>query len=136
MTQLLVAIVLAITSFAGGIYYHKRGDAWNLKELTYYRDTYLRKQGATIFIKGAEKGYDLRSFDGGKTWYAIEQRGDGSLKILGTSDVVYPGLLQHLHGMDILTSYAQEKGPLTFAGERATTDQKLMEAAGFTVERK
>jgi hypothetical protein len=71
---------------------------------------------------------------GGKNWYAVEQTSDGSLKILGLSDVVYPGLLRHLHGMDTLVNYAKENGPLTFSGERAITDQKLAESAGFTVE--
>lgn len=134
MLQLFVAVILIIGGFVGGIYYYRQNDAWNLKEVAYCQDTYLRKQGSTVFLKGAEKSYDLRSFDGGKAWYAVDQLSDGSLKILGLSDIVYPGLLQHLHGFDALVNYTKEHGPLTFTGERAVTDQKLAEASGFTVE--
>ena len=136
MLQVIFAVVLVISSFAGGIYFHKKGNARNLKELAYYQSTFLRKQGFTVFVEEAKNGYNLRSFDGGKTWYAAEQLADGSLKILGLSDVVYPGLLQHLHGMDALKNHVKKFGPLTFSGERTTEDRKIAEAAGFTVERK
>jgi hypothetical protein len=64
--QLIVAVLLVIAGFFTGIYYHKKGNVQNMKEVAYYRDIYLRKQGATVFVKGAEKSYDLRSFDGGE----------------------------------------------------------------------
>jgi hypothetical protein len=136
LTTLLLATILAVGSFIGGIYYHKQGDTQSLKELAYYQKTYLRKQGATVFVKGAEKGYNLHSFDGGKIWYAVTEVDDGSLKVLGSADVIYPGLIQHLHGLDMLVDYVQKNGPVTFSGGRAATDQKLMEAAGFTVTHK
>ena len=52
--------------------------------------------------------YNLRSWDAGKTWYAIEYDKDcgerWGITILGNAEELYPGLLEHIKFMDSLTS--------------------------------
>lgn len=39
---------------------------------------------------------DLRTFDGGKVWYACEKSSGDSVKIIGVADKVYPGIMDSL----------------------------------------
>ena len=59
---------------------------------------YQRKQGTTKALKDKkEVKYDLRSFDGGKNWYACEESVLNGLNIIGRADDVYSGIVRHLH---------------------------------------
>jgi hypothetical protein len=106
----------------------------------YYDTTYLRKQGGTQFnpmIKADmfnDKfiNYDLRSWDAGKNWYAVEYFFDTKeLKILGEAEKIYPGLLKHLEAWDRLTEYIEIHGP--YFDPTNPEDLKVLEDAGFEV---
>lgn len=113
----------------GGSYFQRRSFARDAQNLAYYEKTYLWKQGAMIGFGN----YDLRSFDGGKQWYAVSRKDDGAIVILGAAEEIFPGLLASINGMDALVAYARKNGPLTFSGGRAKNDRAFLEAAGFTV---
>lgn len=50
--------------------------------------------------------YNLRSFDGGATWVAMEFNDDWGMKALGLAEDVYPGLLDDIEKTDALISSA------------------------------
>lgn len=106
----------------------------------YIDSTYLHKQGSTSTYGGGEFGkdfinYDLRSWDGGKNWYATKYDFDKKeLKILGEAETIYPKLLQHLEAWDKLTEYAQKNGGVKSSED--TTGIELLKGAGFTVTKK
>ena len=105
-----------------------RDYARDKRSLTYFRSTYLRQQGWNV--KYGQ--YELRSFDGGKNWYAVKSDESG-MKIIGNAEDVHPGLLAQNAGMDALVKHVTTHGPISF-------DQpgqiKLFTNAGFTIEAK
>lgn len=102
-------------------------------DLNYYQKTFLHRQGGTI-LNDEIINYDIRSFDAGKTWYAVKNE-NGELKILEEADFIYPGLLAHLKGWDDLKAYVKENGPI---GSNPFTkdDLKVLSDAGFTFSTK
>ena len=116
--------------------YHK------LQKVIERRDnTELRLQGSTKLY--GDKGFDnpmlnyyLRSWDGGKNWYVIDQEiyfRFGEVKVLGEAETIYPGLIKHLRAWDKLTNYVVKDGPLD---PTDIEDLQLMEEAGFKIENK
>ena len=80
--------------------------------------------------------YDLRSWDGGKVWYAGEYDkdcGDGQwgLKIIGLANELYPGLLEHIVAWDNIVKYVENNGPI---GAEDPAGIEALEAVGFTVK--
>jgi hypothetical protein len=99
-------------------------------DINYYHSTYLRKSGGTSLWSGSTNFvmYDLRSFDGGKNWYAVNNT-DG-VKILGKADEVYPGLMKQMDAVDAMVDYAKTNGPITLTKD---SEIRLLQNAGFTV---
>ena len=140
-------LVGGIGGYFLGMRVHERQIAPEMASLAYFKDTYLEKQGGTIWHGIGD--YRLASFDGGRNWYAITKtpyknetgefvlnaRGNHAqeVKIIGPAEEVYPGLVSYLKGFEALIEYVKEKGPMTFSEERAEQDKKVLEAAGFTV---
>lgn len=104
----------------------------DMRELAHYRSTYLYKIGASQGFGS----YNLRSFDGGKQWYAVETNSDGSVIIKGLAEDVHPGLLAHLEGWDKLLNYVKENGPLNFSAGRIDADISALKGTGITVEKR
>jgi hypothetical protein len=75
----------------------------HLNELDTKHDRQL--VGSTTLWKGS-KGkdftYNLRSFDDGRTWVAVEYDDDWRMKIKGDAEVLYPGLVQSIKAMHAL----------------------------------
>lgn len=120
-------------------------DYKNMKERQVDRSKIdLRHSGAGILYypptwdkdkDGDSFNYELRSWDGGKIWYAVEFDkdcidGQWGLKILGRSNELYPGLLEHIEGWDKLLKYVEDNGPI---GVSSSDGRKALEDAGFTV---
>lgn len=149
--MIALPLVLVIGLVAGlwlGYRWHKNTVRGELRQASYYKRHHLRRRGGTSMVPGADN-YDIASFDGGRNWYAVQDStvelvtmDDGStgrifdLKIVGEANLIYPGLVEHLEGMDALCAYARENGPLTLGGANAAAEVGLLKAAGFTVERK
>ena len=80
--------------------------------------------------------YNLRSWDSGKTWYAVEFNKDCSgrlpgFKILGNADELYPGLIEHIEGWDTLSKHVEKNGPI----EADSIGLNILKKAGFTVKK-
>lgn len=79
--------------------------------------------------------YILHSWDAGKTWYAVEydkECEDGwGIIILGNAREMYPGLLEHIEGMNTLTKYVEDNGSI---GVDDSLGIEALENAGFTVK--
>jgi hypothetical protein len=105
------------------------------RDLTYFDTTYLRKSGYTAFWSGTNGvNYDLRSFDAGKNWYAVEMdTAKDTLIIKGPAETVYPGLMKTLQDWDNIVQYAEKHGPLN---PNNADDVELLMKNGFTVTHK
>lgn len=105
----------------------------------YWDTTYLRKSGGTRTFgpKGFDNpilNYDLRSWDVGKNWYAVDLNfKTGELKIIGEAEKIYPGLIEHLSAWDAMTKYVQKNGPIKLTDPNGV---KIMEKAGFKIVKK
>lgn len=130
------AFLFAISMYLYYLYIEKSDKLARAEtSLKFYNETYLRKQGATSLYNGQMLNYDLRSFDGGLTWYAIDHKlhwDSDQVKILGEADVVYPDLLKHLNAWDNLTKYVEKNGPI---GSKPIDDilQKIMDDAKIKI---
>lgn len=124
-------LVLTVISAIGGNYYHQRfsGDA---RALEYYKSAHpLWRSGGTAKFPS----FHLVSLDRGKHWYAVDpDRNEGEIVILGSAEEKFPGLLDHLEGMDVLKNYVLENGPITFSDDRKEVERAILEGAGFTVQ--
>lgn len=125
-----IFFALAVGIFTGYAI-HKNSVSKNMMELEYYKSTYLRKTGTSQ----GYGSYQLRSFDGGRNWYAVETD-NGSMIIKGKAEEVFPGLLAHLEGWDKFIDYVEKNGPITLSGKRATEELSILTGAGFAVEAK
>lgn len=83
--------------------------------------------------------YNIRSFDGGKVWYALktEKSNSNGLKddkviILGEVDYVYPGFREHKKAWKNLMSYVKENGPIVNHKPTEELD-KILDEAGITI---
>lgn len=129
---ILVAFLAIVFTTFNVAFLQGRESSNNSEVLAYYQQTYLREQGS--FIGFGQ--YELRSFDGGKRWYATERDEEGAMMILGTAEEVFPSLLSRIHGMRALLKRAAQNDPLTLSGEQAEADRTLLESAGFTITEK
>lgn len=102
------------------------------RSLTYYNETFLRKQGVTLLYGDGKTPYNycLWSMDGGKTWYEVDEK-DDKFRIIREAD---PKLISTLEGVDALIRHVEKHGPLTLTGNRAAGDLKLLQDSGFTVK--
>jgi hypothetical protein len=104
---------------------------WLRREFEYYRNQYQYKCGATSLIGGKNGiSYRLLSIDGGKSWLALD---NDTHRVLGYVEDIYPGLIEHLQGMEALTDYVRKNGLITL-GEPGGIE--LLEQAGFMVKAK
>lgn len=132
--QILILIVLAVA--LGACYSSLRRTRLalqNEKSCFKYLERHVkRRQGVTKLwpgFGGEFLTYDLRSWDAGSTWFAVEMDKDHRMTIKGAAEAVYPGLLSNLLAGDRLFQ-AAEFGPLD------PNDQKsiqLLSQAGFGV---
>ncbi|MFA6437154.1 MAG: hypothetical protein WC242_03250 [Candidatus Paceibacterota bacterium] len=133
----VVAIrILAVIILTSGIFYfgslcQSNRFARDREDLAYYQKTYLHKSG---YMEGYGN-YLLRSFDGGKNWFAIdlERAKNHEVVILGPVEDIYSGLMAKIQGFDDLSTYVREHGPITLSGENAAQEKAILEKAGFTV---
>lgn len=81
--------------------------------LEWYQQTYLTRAGATALnydeetqtmTVGEMVNYNLKSFDGGLSWYSVRRSGD-TLKIVGPAD---PELVKSLNSVDMLVGRSKK----------------------------
>jgi len=132
-------LIGTILSLSGFLIYATRKYEAAKRELVYYKHLVQRHQRINLVKQGCDVKhgeYDLRSYDGGLIWYAVEVTPEG-LKILGKADEVFPGFISEQEGMANLIRYVTEHGPLfsplSFEGETAEHERRLLEDAGFQV---
>ncbi len=136
----ITLIVVAVVFYIVGSMPPKREIKRMEQRQTEINKVNLRKQGSTSLYKypgqeGKHCNYHLRSWDAGKTWYAVEYdkeiNGDRwGLTILGEANELYPGLLEHLQAWDSLWKHVEENGPINGSD---TGGINALKKAGFTV---
>jgi len=144
LATFIFGIIILIVGMVLYTYVKPKMDEY--KQLKYYQERvekkYLKYQGSTCLYHppnwdkkkdGDYFNYDLRSWDGGKNWYAVELDDDWGLKILGEAEVLYPNFLKHIQGMNALTNYVKEHGAIDGTDPEGI---KALENAGFTVTKK
>jgi hypothetical protein len=120
----LIAGLCASYLVAFGLYLKLRNVQrlnWQMRQ--FYDDNYPSLGGNL-----SEFGdYNLRSLDGGKHWYRVENRPDGGVIVIGEAD---PRLVERAQGLRKLGEFITRYGPLD-------PDNRLhlaiMEAAGITL---
>lgn len=141
-----IGCLLIGISIMGLIYEPKMAELKRYKERLADRNKIeLRHQGGTALYyppnwdkekDGSHFNYMIHSWDGGKTWYATEYDEEcvddmWGITILGDASEMYPGLLEHIEGMDALTDYVQKNGPINGTDPAGL---KALEGAGFEVK--
>jgi len=125
----IMVFILTLTTF------HFKNNAErnerNYEQITRHLDS--KSGGTSMLTDGEFINYQLKTFDSGKTWYAIEYDDDWGVTILGEAEDIFPGLLQHLEAMNELQQYVQENGPIRGF---QSGEIKLLENAGFEVTEK
>ena len=107
------------------------------RSLDYFDENYLSKQGFTkMYGDGKGINYNLKSFDGGKNWYVVQYNFDSEeLKVLGSVNDVYPGLMDNLDNWDKLLKYVKSNGPLGNNGTFSEEDKKIMKKVGLETKK-
>jgi len=120
----LFSIVLIVV----GVLSQKR----HLKE---WESTHLSKQGATCLWEGSKGqmvSYNLRSFDGGKNWYAVDINiASNEVKVVGPAEEKFPGLVKHIENWNKLTTHVLDHGPLNLG---STSDMAFLKSIGITIK--
>ena len=129
--HIVVILILAATVLALGLTSVNLKDDLTQSERTLSRITrHLdSKTGGTSLLTGDMISYNLKTFDGGKHWYATEYDEDWGVIILGEAEEVYPGLLEHIKVMDKIYDRISTNGPLDLS---ISSDADLYDASGFT----
>ena len=141
---ILIVCILGVILFYVGWFQPHMEEHNSMKEaIQQHNEMVLCKIGSTVMYfppwwnkirDGKSFNYHLKSFDGGKKWYAIDiEKKDEGLVILGLVEHVYPGLIEHLDGMDSLTNHVTENGSLDLTKKE---DVEVLTDAGFTVSQK
>ena len=137
LVYLTIIGILGIVAL-GAIFmnYVKGDEITKLKrDVNYYDSTYLSRQGGTSLWNGEMINYNLRSFDGGKIWYACEYGKNWELKILGEVETVYPGLMKTLNAWDKITDHVSKHGPIK-ESDLTPEFEKTLNDAKISIERK
>lgn len=112
-TELGYLLIIASALLLMWFNYSKSQEILKLnKDLNFYRETYLKRQGSLGDYNGNPLSYNLLSFDAGKTWYAFEYDKDWNVTLLGEVEKVYPGLLTELKAWDVIGEYVRKNGPI------------------------
>jgi hypothetical protein len=93
------------------------------RELTAIRRTYLRVSGTNERYGD----YDLRSFDGGRRWYATHTNAQGQLIIDGDIEDVYPGLRAELENWDNIVQFVCENGTIGLDPDKTEDSRAIFE---------
>lgn len=92
---------------------------------------FRRLQGSTMLWPGSSGEvvpYDLRSWDSGTTWFAVETDAEIRMTIKGPAEQIFPGLLAVVVASGELAS---ARGALDLSNDH---DLDLLQRAGFTVQ--
>ena len=93
----IYGLIIAVLTFFLGFSYGKSSLAREMETLADYEKTYWCQSGVTM--EGIYYN-NICTFDGGKNRYAVTYNNDGGIKILGTIEEIYPGLLEKLKAQD------------------------------------
>jgi hypothetical protein len=139
LVYLAIILILGIVAIGSIFYNYVQGEETTKlkRDVAYYDSTYLSRQGGTLLWGDGKTAvnYNLRSFDGGKTWYAYEYGKNWELKILGEAETVYPGLMKTLIAWDKIKEHVDKNGPIKMS-DLTPEFEKTLNDAKITIERK
>ncbi len=107
---LVLAMLAIILALGVSIFSLKDDLAQSERTLTHITRHLDSKTGGTSLLTGDMISYNLKTFDGGKHWYATEYDEDWGVIILGEAEEVYPGLLEHIEAMDKIYTWSSVIG--------------------------
>lgn len=136
LQQIIIAILLLVIVAMGVVLQHFKSNLdsseRNYAQLTKHLDS---KGGGTLLLTGEWINYNLKTFDGGRHWYAIKYDDEWGITIIGEAEEVYPGLLDHLDAWDSLSKRVAKRGPISL-GDITEEDVQALQRLGFGVEQK
>lgn len=129
-SSLIIGLFFLVILFAAFTHMHSEIQTLT-RDNQYYTTNYLQKQGGTsLYSTNKLTIYDLRSFDGGKAWYAVHRDTNDALIIDGDAEKVFPGLMTELKAMDSLFNHIQTNGQLNLEN---SNDLQLLKNVGFVI---
>lgn len=132
MKGIIIVLIVVIMTMGFSIFDLKNDLDQSKRTLDYTTRHLDSKGGGTVMLTGEFINYNLKTFDSGKHWYAIEYDDCWGMTILGEAEDVYPGLLKHIDAMDKLTNHVSINGPI----DLSSSDADLLRDAGFTIQAK
>jgi len=135
-----IVFVLFICSLIFGIasaYFCKKTEDKLNREISRRENTEKfmdSKSGGTRLWPGSHGefiNYNLRTFDGGRTWYVVNYDHDFRMTIVGESEKIYPGLLKHLDALNVVEERVVNKKTFDVKNK---DDLKMLNDAGFSVK--
>ena len=104
---------------------HKRRDME--EDLAWFKQQYPTQRG----WREGYGSYELLSLDQGQTWYALERCGK-EIRVLGSAEEIFPGVLVQRAATRRLCAYAEEHGPI---GAGDAQGLEMLIKAGFSVSK-
>lgn len=134
MHNLITIILLASVALLATLLWQTRSELQRENERQRYATRHHRHMiGSTTVWRGAKGkpiSYNLRSFDDGRSWVAVEFDDEWRMRVLGDAETVYPGLVADMQSLSALTDSVVKNGPLDLA---RPADRQRLKAAGFDV---
>ena len=136
LQQIIIAVLLLTIVAMGVVLHHLKSDL-NSSERNYARLTehWDSKGGGTMLLTGEWINYNLKTYDDGAHWYAIEYNDEWGVVILGEAEEIYPGLLAHIDAWDKITKRVAERGPISLE-DITDEDIQALQRIGLEVTEK
>ena len=133
LMQIIIMVLVAALCITSTLLFQTKTNMRRNVEIDKEHTKYWRSlTGATCLWPGSHGkpvSYNLKSWDGGETWVAVEYDKEWRMKVLGDAEVIFPGLVKNINAVEVLLKAAQNGTPLTIP-----KDQKLFKNSGFEVK--
>lgn len=126
LSLVIITLIFTLWNAKRELHFAKVREAKNFEH-------YRQLVGSTRLWNGSNGemiSYNLRSFDSGQTWVAVDIDKDSKMSIKGDAEKLYPGLVQQIQGMNALTEEVL-KGRQIDSSNRS--DQQLLTKVGFEI---
>ena len=130
---LAFAVTIAVYCFVA-LLFSTQSNTQLQKELDRYKSHYIYQAGITV-LGDKTINYQLVTLDGGQNWYVYSIGDNREVQIIGPVEEVYPGLIEHLTGLEALIGYVEEHGPIDI-GRLSPEAQQILNEASITIESK
>lgn len=126
MSLVIITLLSALWNAKRELHFAKEREAKNFEH-------YRQLVGSTRLWNGSNGdmiSYNLRSFDSGQTWVAVEIDKESKMRIKGDAEKLYPGLVQQIQGMNALTEEVLKGRQIDLSNQ---SNQQLLTKVGFDI---